>query len=104
MHDGDAFFPYLILRLILLFIQPILRLVLATQGLGLMLPNIDQLLPNIDVNMRLGVLQSIVDEATQVFCRIVKLELFFRISNTNLLFTKLSFFSLLSFFLFCFCS
>jgi len=40
-------------------------LVLATQGLGLALPNIDQLLPDVDIDLRLGVLQSLVDDASQ---------------------------------------
>lgn len=39
---------------------------LATQGLGLALPNIDMLLPDVSIDMRLGVLQSMVDSSAQV--------------------------------------
>ena len=44
-----------------------LRLVLATQGLGTMLPNIADLLPDIDSDIQSGVLQSIVEVSIQSF-------------------------------------
>ena len=44
------------------------RLILATQGLGMMLPNIADLLPDVDSAIQSGVLQSIVEVSIQSFC------------------------------------
>jgi hypothetical protein len=38
-----------------------LRLILATQGLGMMLPNVAELLPDVDSAIQSGVLQRIVE-------------------------------------------
>ena len=43
------------------------RLILATQGLGMMLPNIAELLPDVDSTIQCGVLQRIVDVSIQSF-------------------------------------
>jgi hypothetical protein len=44
-----------------------LRLVLATQGLGLMVPNIEDLLPDVDSTILSGVLEIIVEVSIQSF-------------------------------------
>jgi hypothetical protein len=44
-----------------------LRLILATQGLGMLLPNVGDLLPDVDNKIQLGVLQRIVEVSIPSF-------------------------------------